>query len=67
MFEGGMLKIDEKRERKNIPRPAEMLVELCPTPKASWTLSSLLGNPAKPEVFLIVCILDLLPVKILCG
>jgi hypothetical protein len=30
-------------------------------------LSSLLGNPASPEVFLMVCILDLLPVRILCG
>ena len=30
-------------------------------------LSSLLGNPESPEVFLMVCILDLLTVIILCG
>lgn len=44
-----------------------MLVELWPAPNASCTLSSLLGKPASPEVCLIVCSLDLLPVKILCG
>nr|GMD00673.1 hypothetical protein BVRB_6g133950 [Ipomoea batatas] len=36
----------------HIPTPAEMLVELCPTPKASYVLSSLFGKPASPEVFL---------------
>ena len=50
-----------------LPRPADILVELCPVPKTSYTLSSLFGKPASPEVFLMVCILDLLPVRILCG
>ena len=44
-----------------------MLVELWPAPKASYILSSLLGKPASPQVCRIVCILDLLPVKILCA
>lgn len=49
-----------------LPKPAEMLVELWPTPNASWALSSLLGKPASPQVCLMVCIFDLLPVRILC-
>lgn len=50
---------------EGVPNPAEMLVELWPAPKASKALSSLFGNPARPNVLRIVCILDLLPVNIL--
>ena len=51
----------------DVPKPAEMLVELWPAPKASYILSSLFGKPASPQVRRIVCIFDLLPVRILCG
>jgi hypothetical protein len=44
-----------------------MVVELCPAPKQSYSLSDRLVNPASPEVCLNVCILPRRPVKILCG
>ncbi|RZS04785.1 hypothetical protein BHM03_00035154 [Ensete ventricosum] len=44
-----------------IPRAADMLVELWPAPKQSYSLSDRLVNPDKPFVCLIVAILSLLP------
>ena len=45
---------------------AEIDVEACPTPKVSYTLSVLLGNPLNPFLILFVENCSFLPVKILC-
>ena len=50
-----------------IPSAAEMEVELWPAPNGSYSLSERLVKPDMPPVCLMVGILDLLPVKILCG
>ena len=57
----------EKKRIKSKPNAAEMLVELWPVPKASYSLSARLVKPASPFVCLIVGIWSRLPVKILCG
>ena len=38
----------------DIPNAAEMEVDECPTPNASYSLSLLLGNPLMPPYFLFV-------------
>uniref|UniRef100_A0A0A9EES8 Dxs1 n=1 Tax=Arundo donax TaxID=35708 RepID=A0A0A9EES8_ARUDO len=50
-----------------IPSAAEMVVELCPVPKQSYSLSARFVNPASPFVCRIVDILSRRPVRILCG
>ena len=48
-----------------IPRAAEIDVEACPTPKASYGLSQILGKPLIPPALLSVWKASRLPVKIL--
>ena len=48
-----------------IPNAADMEVEECPTPNASYSLSLLFGKPLSPPYFLLVGKLSLLPVSIL--
>jgi len=50
-----------------VPSPAEMVVELWPAPNGSNSLSERFVKPERPAVCRRVGILDLLPVRILCG
>lgn len=50
-----------------VPRPAEIVVELWPAPNGSNSLSERFVKPERPAVCRRVDILDLLPVRILCG
>ena len=47
------------------PRAAEIEVEACPAPKASQSLSFLLGKPDSPSIFLSLLSPSFLPVRIL--
>ena len=55
------------RAAKAMPNAAEMLVEECPTPKVSYSLSSRRGKPDKPFNWRKVGMRSRRPVKILCG
>ena len=61
----GLLKSPFKFEAIAIPSAAEIEVELCPTPKASYSLSLGARKPHNPPYCLIVFILSLRPVNIL--
>ena len=59
------LLLPDKSRAQAIPRAAEIAVELCPTPKASYSLSLGVGKPLIPPCWRRVEKLSLLPVRIL--
>ena len=53
-------------EAMAMPSAADMDVEECPTPNASYSLSKMLGNPHSPPCLRLVWNLSRRPVSILC-